>query len=297
MGLAGLWGEHHLDGGPYTAASFPSMAFQKTVIEHFLAGFGSSSSDLLSSLSLDSAQDHGFFSTADTTFDTARVGFFDDSLLIANHAAPGNWRQGPHPAEQLALHQHHGWGGEAFWTGCNQDGSWVLPPNDCGNGESLGAQAERIGLSYMLGSPAFESGTYSTEQLLAASQMMGYKFTATHAVRQDADHLAITVENTGAAHCPYRVQVCTAEGCGGDLSTLAPGTAVGVSVPASAAETQILHFESPRLDPASPLKIRWSNAGADGATGTLTVIVDGAGPIFANGFESGSTQAWSSASP
>ncbi len=297
MGLVGLWGEHHLDGGPYTASNFPSVAFQKTMISRYLVGFGSTSSDLLSSLSLDSAQEHGFFGTADTSFDAERVGFFDDSLLIANHGAPDNWRQQPHPAEQLSLHKRHGWGGEAFWEGCNENGSWVLQPTDCGNGESLGAQAERIGLNYMLGHAAFDNGLYSSGDLLAASQMMGYKFTATGAVRQDAGHLAITVENTGAAYCPYKAEVCAEQGCGGDLSTLAPGTDVVVSVPTSASASQVLFLTSPRLDPTGPLKIRWSNAGADGAAGTLTVVVDAAELIFADGFESGSTNVWSTTTP
>ncbi len=297
MGLAGLWGEHHLDGATYTASNFPSIAFQKTMISHYLAGFGSTSSDLLSSLSLDAAQAHGFFGSDDPAFDAARVGFFDDSLLIANHGAPGNWRQGEHPAEQLLLHKHHGWGGEAFWNPCNMNSLWVFPPHDCGNGESLGAQAARIGLSYMLGSPAFHDGSISSEDLLAASQMMGYKFTAIEAVRQDAGHVAITVQNTGAAHCPYVVQVCTEQGCGGDLSTLAPGDDVVVSVPASASEMQVLFLTSPRLDPASPQKIRWSNVGADDAAATLTVIVGSADQIFADGFESSSTAGWTTTIP
>lgn len=297
MGLAGLWGEHHLDGGPYTAASFPSAAFQKTMISHYLEGFGGTSSDLLTALSLDSAQEHGFFGSDDASLDAERFGFFDDSLLIAGHNDPGNWRQQPDPAEQLALHRQHGWGGEAFWTGCNSNGSWVDPPNDCGNGEGLGAQAERLGLNYMLGDPAFNNGLYSAAELLAASQMMGYKFTATSAVRQDAGHIAVTIENTGAAYCPYTVGVCTEQGCG-DLSTLAPGADVVVSVPASASATQDLFFTSPRLDPAGPQKIRWSNAGADGAAGTLTVDVDSAAElIFADGFESGNTSLWSAVEP
>ncbi len=267
------------------------------MISHYLEGFGSTSSDLLSSLSLDSAQEHGFFGSDDTSFDAERIGFFDDSLLIANHGAPDNWRQQPHPAEQLFLHKRHGWGGEAFWDPCNRNGLWVVPPHDCGNDESLGAQADRLGLSYMLGSPAFTEITFPFGELLAASQMMGYKFTATEVVRLSADHLGVTVENTGAAHCPYKVEVCTEQGCGGDLSTLAPGTNVVVSVPASASETQILFFTSPRLDPTSPQKIRWSNVGADGPAGTLTVLVEAAEQIFADGFESGSTAAWTTSTP
>ncbi|MEM8930212.1 MAG: hypothetical protein AAGE94_03510 [Acidobacteriota bacterium] len=294
MGLAGLWGEHHLDGGPYTASSFPSTAFQKTMISRYLSGFGSTSSDLLVSISLDAAQAHGFFSSPDATFDHERVGFFDDSLLIANHKAAGNWRQQQHPVDQLLLHKRHGWGGEAYWTGCNEDGSWVVPPNDCGNGESLGDQAARLGLNYMLGHSAFASGHYSSAALLAASQQLGYKFTATAATRQDAGHVAVTVENTGVAQCPYRVQVCTAEGCAGDLSTLAPGISAVVIVPASVAASQDLFFRSPRLDPNSALKIRWSNVGADGPTGTLTIVVDSAVEIFTDDFESRSTDEWSS---
>lgn len=290
MGLVGLWGEHHLDGGPYTASNFPSFVFQKTMIEHYLSGFGTTSSDLLSSLSLDAAQAHGFFSSADTSLDGERFGFFDDSLLIADHGHPDNWRQDPAPAAQLALHRRHGWGGEAFWTGCNSDGSWAIPPRDCGNGEPLDAQAERVGLNYMLGSPAFTSGSIPPATLQAASQTMGYKFTATSAMRVDDETIAVTVENTGAAFCPYEVEVCTVEGCGGDLSSLAPGTSGMVLVPASAAGPQVLSLASPRLDPSSSQKIRWSNAGADGAAGTLTV--DPSQPIFADGFESGSTEAW-----
>ncbi len=297
MGLAGLWGEHHLDGATYTASNFPSIAFQKTMISRYLDGFGGTSSDLLTSLSLDSAQEHGFFGSEDPSFDAERIGFFDDSLLIADHGAPGNWRQQPDPAEQLFLHKRHGWGGEAFWTGCNSNGSWVIPPHDCGNGEGLGAQAERIGLNYMLGDPAFNNGLFSAAELLSASQRMGYKFTATAAVRQDAGHLAVTVSNTGAAYCPYQVEVCTDQGCGGDLSTLEPGTDVVVSVPASASASQVLYFTSPRLDPASSLKIRWSNVGADGAAGTLTVVIDAEEQIFADGFESGSTAAWATSTP
>lgn len=297
MGLAGLWGEHHLDGATYTAANFPSITFQKTMISHYLAGFGSTSSDLLASLSLDSAQEHGFFGSGDSSFDTARVGFFDDSLLIANHGAPGNWRQEDQPAEQLLLHKRHGWGGEAFWNPCNMNSLWVVPPHDCGNGESLGAQAERIGLAYMLGSPAFNDGSIASGELLTASQMMGYKFTAIEAVRQDAGHIAVTVKNTGAAYCPYQVQVCTEQGCGGDLSTLAPGDEVVVSVPASASETQVLFFTSPRLDPTSPQKIRWSNVGADGPAATLTVVVDAMEQIFTDGFESSSTDGWTTTIP
>ncbi len=299
MGLAGLWGEHHLDGGPYTAANFPSIAFQKTMISRYLDEFGNTSSDLLSSLSLDAAQAHGFFGSTDATFDDERVGFFDDTLLIANHGAPTNWRQDPRPDHQLDQHKRHGWGGEAFWTPCNEFGEWVLPPRHCGNGESLGIQAERIGLNYMLGDPAFTDPdlSFSFQQLLAAAQTMGYKFTATHATRQDAGHLAITVENTGAAYCPYKVEVCTVQGCGGDLSTLAPGDDVVVSVPATAQETQVLFLRSPRLDPTSPQKIRWSNVGADGAAATLTVVVDASQQIFADGFESGSTSAWTTSVP
>ncbi|MDA8020608.1 MAG: hypothetical protein MPN21_24485 [Thermoanaerobaculia bacterium] len=297
MGLAGLWGEHHLDGASYTAANFPSIAFQKTMISHYLEGFGSTSSDLLSSLSLDSSQSHGFFGSDDTSFDAERVGFFDDSLLIANHGAPGNWRQQPHPAEQLLLHSRHGWGGEAFWDPCNKDSLWIVSPHDCGNGESLGAQAGRIGLSYMLGSPAFHDSSVSSVDLLTASQMMGYKFTATDAVRQDAGHVAVVVENTGAAYCPYRVQVCTEQGCAGDLSALAPGNDMVVSVPASASEMQVLFLTSPRLDLASQQKIRWSNVGADGAASTLTVTVDAVEEIFVDGFESGTTEAWTTSTP
>lgn len=294
MGLAGLWGEHHLDGATYTVANFPSIGFQKTMIRRYLDGFGNTSSDLLSSLSLDSAQEHGFFGSNDTSFDAERIGFFDDSLLTVNHGAPGNWRQQPDPAEQLSLHKRHGWGGEAFWTGCNSNGSWVLPPNDCGNGEGLGAQAERIGLNYMLGDPAFRDGLFSAGELLETSQRLGYKFTATEAARQDAGHLAVTVRNTGAAYCPYKVEVCTDDGCGGDLSTLEPGAEVVVSVPATASASQVLFFTSPRLAPTSSQKIRWSNVGADGFAGTLSVVVDAAEQIFADGFESGSSDAWAS---
>ena len=110
MGLAGLWGEHHLDGANYTAANFPSMTFQKTMIEHFIDGFGHTSSDIQTSLSLDSAQDHGFFSSADMSLDNQRFGFFDDSLLTNDHAGQFNWRQDLAPALQLALHKQHGWG-------------------------------------------------------------------------------------------------------------------------------------------------------------------------------------------
>ncbi len=297
MGLAGLWGEHHLDGGPYTAASFPSIAFQKILISRYLDEFGGTASDLLSSISLDAAQSHGFFGSTDATFDTQRIGFFDDSLLIANHGAPDNWRQQPRPAHQLSRHKRHGWGGEAFWDPCNRLGLWVLPPRNCGNGESLGTQAERIGLNYMLGSPAFTELSFSFQELRAASRRMGYKLTATGAMRQDPGHLAITVENTGVAHCPYKVEVCTAQGCGGDLSTLAPGENIVVSVPSTAEEMQVLFLRSPRLDPTSPQKIRWSNVGADGAAGTLTVVVDAMEQIFADGFESGSTDAWTTSIP
>lgn len=289
MGLAGLWGEHHLDGGPYTASSFPSFTFQKTMISHYLSGFGDTSSDLLASLSLDSAQVHGFFSSNDTSFDSERLGFFDDSLLVANHNALNNWRQEIAPATQLTLHKQHGWGGEAYWNGCNSNGSWTTPPNDCGNGETLGDQAERIGLNYMLGSPAFEGGTIPEVTLLTASQMMGYKFTATNAVRLDSANIEVTVENTGSAFCPYKVEVCTSQGCGGDLSTLIPGASVMVSVPASAAESQILFLISPRLGSMSPQKIRWSNASADDAMATLTVVItEQMDDIFSDGFESNS---------
>ncbi len=285
MGLAGLWGEHHLDGGPYTASSFPSKDFQKTIISHYLDGFGDTSSDLLASLSLDSAQSHGFFSSNDTSFDAERLGFFDDSLLVANHNDPNNWRQEIAPATQLALHKQHGWGGEAFWMGCNSNGSWAIPPNDCGNAEPLDVQANRLGLNYMLGSPAYEEGVIPAATLLTASQMMGYKFTATDVVRIDPNNLEVTVENTGNAFCPYKVEVCTTQGCGGDLSALAPGSSVMITVPAMASATQTLFFISPRLDPMSSQKIRWSNAGADDAMASLTITVTDTDHIFSNGFE------------
>lgn len=285
MGLAGLWGEHHLDGGPYDVASFPSDDFQKTMIQHYINGFGHTSSDIQTSLSLDSAQDHGFFSTADMSLDSQRFGFFDDSLLTNNHAGQNNWRQDLAPALQLALHKQHGWGGEAYWSGCNSNGSWAIPPNDCGNGESLADQAERIGLNYMLGSPAFDNNGISAATLLTASQFMGYKFTATAVTRLDANNIQVTVENTGAAHSPYKVEVCTVQGCAGDLSTLAPGNDVVITVPATMATSQTLFLTSPRLNPASSLKIRWSNATADDEAATLTVLVSANDLIFQNGFE------------
>ena len=285
MGLAGLWGEHHLDGANYTSSNFPDVVFQKTMISHYLNGFGETTADLLTALSLDSAQSHGFFSTADATFDDQRVGFFDDSLLTANHNDANNWRQDPAPALQLTLHKGHGWGGEAFWSGCNSNGSWALPPNDCGNVETLSAQSQRLGLNYMLGSPAFTSGNIAAVNLLTASQMMGYKFTATAITRLDSELLAVTVANTGVGQCPYTVQVCTSMGCGGDLATLAPGENVVVSVPASSAVEQTLFLTSPRLNPMSLLKIRWSNAGADDVSATLTVNVGASDLIFADGYE------------
>lgn len=286
MGLAGLWGEHHLDSGSYTPSNFPSHAFQKTMITHYVNGFGHTNADILTSLSLDSTQPHGFFSTGDTTFDAVRVGFFDDSMLIVNHNSPQNWRQEIPPSIQLALHKQHGWGGEAFWSGCNSNNSWTTPPHDCGNGESLGDQALRVGLNYMLGSPAFESGAIPEGTLLSASQLMGYKFTATAASRLDAGHIQITVENTGSAYCPYNVQVCTSLGCAGDLSELSPGDNMVVTVPASETVSQTLFFMSPRLDPLSSQKIRWSNASADDMNATLAVEVNAAEYIFADGFES-----------
>jgi len=286
MGIAGLWGEHHLDGGPYTASSFPSHAFQKTMISHYLNGFGDTSSDLITSLSLDSTQSHGFFITNDPTFDAMRVGFFDDSLLIANHNGINNWRQETAPATQLALHKQHGWGGEAYWTGCNSNGSWAIPPNDCGNGESLDVQAERLGLNYMLGSPAFEDGNISAQTLLTASQMMGYKFTATHVVRLNSSSINVTVKNTGNAFSPYKIEVCTSQGCGGDLSTLTPDSSIIVTVPATNSATQVLFLTSPRVNPMSSQKIRWSNANANDAIATLTVVINDADDlIFSNGFE------------
>ncbi len=285
MGLAGLWGEHHLDGGSYTAASFPSFAFQKTMVEHFVNGFGETSSDLLTALSLDSAQSHGFFSSSDTSLDGLRFGFFDDSLLTANHNGANNWRQGTAPAKQLMLHKQHGWGGEVFWPGCNSNGSWTTPPNDCGNGETLRDQAERIGLNYTLGSPAYTNNNISASTLLLASQMMGYKFTATAVERLDTNYIEVTVKNTGVAYCPYKVGVCTPQGCGGDLSTLAPGGSVVVAVPASDTVSQTLFFSSPRLDPSSSQRIRWSNASADDESATLTVEVNFNDLIFFDGFE------------
>lgn len=288
MGLVGLWGEQHLDGGPYNVASFPSFTFQKTMINHFIDGFGHTSSDLLTGLSLDSAQDHGFFSSSDTSLDNQRFGFFDDSLLTANHAANNNWRQDVAPAAQLALHKQHGWGGEAYWSGCNSNGSWTTPPNDCGNGETLSDQAERIGLNYMLGSPAFEDNSISAATLLTASQMMGYKFTATAVSRLDVNNINVTVLNTGVAFSPYKVEVCTIQGCGGDLITLAPGASEVITVPATATTSQVLFLTSPRLNPISSQKIRWSNVSADDEAATLTVMVNAADFIFADGFESGS---------
>ena len=285
MGLVGLWGEHHLDGGPYTASNFPSFAFQKTMVEHYLRGFGRTSSDLLTGLSLDSAQSHGYFSSDDVSLDNERIGFFDDSLLTVYHNDPNNWRQQTAPAIQLELRKQYGWGGEAFYSGCNSTGSWAIPPNDCGNGETLGDQAQRVGLNYMLGSPAFTGNTIPAATLLSASQLMGYKFTATAAARLDDDHIQITIENTGVAYCPYKVEVCTAQGCAGNLATLAPGSNVSVTVPASAAGLQTLFFSSPRLDPNSSTKIRWSNVGADGDTATLMVNVSAVERMFLDSFE------------
>ncbi len=285
MGMAGLWGEHHLDGANYTAANFPSMTFQKTMIEHFIDGFGHISSDIQTSLSLDSAQEHGFFSSPDMSLDSQRFGFFDDSLLTNDHAGQFNWRQDLAPALQLALHKQHGWGGEAYWSGCNSNGSWTTPPNDCGNGESLADQAERIGLNYMLGSPAFDNSSISAATLLTASQLMGYKFTATAVSRLDTNNMLVTVENTGAAHSPYKVEVCTDQGCAGDLSSLASGDDVVLTVPATMATSQSLFLTSPRLNPLSSQKIRWSNASADDEAATLTVLVSANDLIFQNGFE------------
>ncbi|WP_154222298.1 hypothetical protein [Marinicella rhabdoformis] len=285
MGLAGLWGEHHLDGANYTAVNFPTKTFQKTMIEHFIDGFGHTPSDIQTSLSLDSAQDHGFFSSADTSLDNLRFGFFDDSLLTNNHGGINNWRQDLAPAMQLALHKQHGWGGEAYWSGCNSNGSWTTPPNDCGNGESLGDQAQRIGLNYMLGSPAFDNNNITAATLLTASQLIGYKFTATSVTRHDLSHVKVTVENTGAAFSPYKIEVCTNEGCSGDLSTLKPGDSVVLTVPATASSTQTLFFTSPRLNPSSTQKIRWSNVSADDEAATLTVDVSMSDLIFEDGFD------------
>ncbi|MCX7553665.1 hypothetical protein OS175_07225 [Marinicella sp. S1101] len=285
MGLAGLWGEHHLDGAAYTSANFPSYELQKTMITHYITGFGATSADIQTSLSLDAAQAHGFFSQGDESLDDWRFGFFDDSLLINDHNSVNNWRQDPTPAAQLLLHRQHGWGGEAYWTGCNSTGTWAQAPFDCGNGESLNDQAIRIGLNYMLGSPAFTNDNISANSLLNASQMMGYKFTATAASRLNSNQITVTIENTGAAYSPYQIQVCTEQGCAGDLSTLAPASEVNIILPATAADTQVLRLISPRLDPSSSQKIRWSNTGADEVNATLTVLLNDSDMIFSDGFD------------
>ncbi len=282
MGLVGLWGEHHIEGtgSKYTIESFPSVTFQKKMISAYLGGFETSSSDLLCSVSLDSAQEHGFFGSPDGSLDSERVGFFDDTLLAAGHGLPfdgehwARWRQKPAPAKQLRLHRKHGWGGEAgFDNGCNDESLWTRCPYDCGNGEALHDQAARLGLNYMLGDNAFRS--VDPAHLLVLAQMMGYKFTATGVAREGDGAIAVTVQNTGVAYCPYKVEVCTGpEVCAGDLSKLAPGASTVVNVPASASPSQVLSLTSPRLSAKSPQKIRWSNVGAADSAATLTVTVD-----------------------
>ena len=137
----------------------------------------------------------------------------------------------------------------------------------------------------MLGSPAFDNNGISAATLLTASQLMGYKFTATAVNRLDANNILVTVENTGAAHSPYKVEVCTVQGCAGDLSTLAPGTDVVLAVSATMTVSQTLFLTSPRLNPLSSQKIRWSNASADDTAATLTVTVSDTDLIFEHGFE------------
>lgn len=287
MGLAGLWGEHHLDGATYTVSNFPSVAFQKTMITRYINGFGTTSADIQTSLSLDSAQAHGFFGQSDQSLDAFRFGFFDDSLLTSGHNDSNNWRQELKPAAQLELHKKHGWGGEAYWTGCNSNGAWTQMPNDCGNGESLNDQAARIGLNYMLGSPAFTNGLVSADSLLTASQMMGYKFTVAAVNRLNANTIKVTIKNTGAAYSPYQIQVCTDQACTGDLSILAPENTETFVLTASGNSEQVLTLNSPRLNPLSPQKIRWSNAGANDINATMTVVVVAANDlIFFDEFES-----------
>ena len=111
---------------------------------------------------------------------------------------------------------------------------------------------------------------------------MGYKFTATAAERLDDQFIQITIENTGVAYCPYKVEVCTSFGCGGDLSNLAPGSSVDVTEPATATDLQILFFDSPRINSSSSQKIRWSNVGA---SDTLELFLAENDLIFADGFE------------
>ncbi|MGH1346665.1 MAG: hypothetical protein ACRBN8_34180 [Nannocystales bacterium] len=284
MGLVGLWGEHHLDKATYTSKNFPSAAFQKRMIEHYLDGFtidkeaGRSSSDLMVSLSFDSAQPHGLFGSTETpSLSDRRFSFFDDTLLVEGHSNRDNWRQTAQAKGQFNLHVKHGWGGEPTWTGkrkspCNKDGAWTVPPHDCGNGEPLSKQAKRLGLNYMVASDAFSTDIPQND-LLALARVMGYKFTATAVSRKGDEKIAVTVKNTGVAYCPYKVSVCSTESiCVGDLSTLAPGDSVVVDVPASSSPSQVLSLASPRLGPNQ--KIRWSNASADGGAATLTVTVD-----------------------
>ena len=103
---------------------------------------------------------------------------------------------------------------------------------------------------------------------------MGYKFTVTSVTRQPTGDLDVTVENTGVAYPPYQVQVCTEMACAGDLSTLAPGQRAVVRVAASGGASHLLSLASPRLAPASPQKIRWSNAEAEAGAATLRVTFD-----------------------
>lgn len=235
MGLFGLWGEHHLDAAaPYNGKNFPSAKDQADYIQAYLDGFGEGPEDVQCGISLDSTQPHGPFKLFPQLLGR-RFHFFDDTLLERGHADPGNWRQGTLPTQAKLAQISFGMGGEFFWLGCNSNGGWSRAPFDCGNGESLSDQADRIQLNYVLGSPAVTNGKSTPQQVLAGSKSIGWELSVSSITISSRTEVMVTISNPGAAPVPFEARICVATSrtsgpsCA-SLSLLSPGSSEIVSV-------------------------------------------------------------------
>lgn len=238
----GLWAEYHIYDGPMTlGGTFPSRAYQKTILEHLAGQFR----ETPWMISVDAAGDHAPFAE-DRDLLRLPFGVFDDSFNHARHARENEpnwdalgrdrWKRAPA-------------GGEfSFFQA--EDQRLALAPRGP-HGVPFEEQAARFHVSFLIGDgqPRFQP----PDRIRAAGQACGYRFRVER-FRASRSACEVVVANVGIAPL-YHDAFPTVNGvrAEGSLKGLLPGERREFRIDAGG-ERPTLTIESDRLVPGQRIE-------------------------------------------
>ena len=192
----GHWSEYHIYGTKYDLGrNFPSMAFQKSFIEHLdtvMAG-------IPWAVSIDAAsKDHSPVVT-DEKLMNMRFGLFDDSFMHKTHekgTSDGYNEQCWDAIGHGTRWQSGVCGGEISYYSSNDQKNFLNP--DGLYGHTWAEQAAKYHITFMIANDAPRGGVATPERFREASMSTGYRFVVKEC-QTDGSSTRLLVANEGVA--------------------------------------------------------------------------------------------------